>query len=189
MELKRSYSSHDIEKAVEMAEENGLEQFLDQHPYEKRGGTQTAKNGFTGEGEDSVVARRNIFDIIMFGSPSPNRDQKELHSDDLTIKETHDSTEDSPISDDNLATCDPCEEVREIVRGIRAGKYRLKTTAYQTAEDTESYYHSNGLRLPEHWVSVNRNSNTTNSNDEPEHQSTYGDDGNMWALKVNIKNS
>jgi hypothetical protein len=197
--LTRSYSSHDIEKAVEIAEARGLDDFLMQHPREKRSSTDKKTEReyhryFTGQHERSENTKKSIFDVIMFGSSHQKTDNLDSLTDQLMTSSISESNESSKI-EDNLSTCDPCEEVQEIVRGIRVGKYKLRTTALQEDSTTERTHHkkSNRLRHPEHWRTVNNHNRETRINevqhDQLQYHSAYWDNGNMWALKLSKKNS
>lgn len=188
--MKRSYTSQDIERAVEMAEEKGLDHFLDQHPFEKRRDTQAERNDLMGDHKYTTVPSMSIFDLLMFGPPRPKQDKENLHVENKATIQSSPEYPEAPLSlDDNLITCDPCEEVREIVRGIRAGKYKLKTNNYPTTQEPEGYYNSKGLRLPENWVSVKRSEGSSRDNADGEQNliSNYGNDGNMWGLTISLK--
>ncbi len=195
--LKRSYTSHDIEKAVELAEARGLDDFMMQHPKEKQHAThkRTGRNDhrdFSGDAKRKETQKKSIFDEIMFGSPSPKTDYPDSHTDQLTTSSMSES--EYPKLEDDLITCDPCEEVQEIVRGIRAGKYKLRTTAFQENTVTEStpQHITNRLRLPEHWRNVTKHRRNTRMNklqeDDFQYHSAYSDAGNMWALRLSKKN-
>jgi hypothetical protein len=197
--LTRSYSSHDIEKAVEIAEARGLDDFLMKHPQEKRSNTDNKTEReyhrhYSGEHDRSEVPKKRIFDVIMFGSNHPKTDNTDSLTDQLMTSSIRESSE-SPRIEKNLSTCDPCEEVQEIVKGIRAGKYKLRTTALQGDSTTERNHHKkrNRLRHPEHWRTVNNHKSETRMDDVQQGQfhysSAYWDNGNMWALKLSNKNS
>ena len=199
MVLTRSYSSHDIEKAVELAEARGLDDFLMKHPQEKRSNTDKKTEreyhrNFTGQQERSENPKRSIFDVIMFGSSHPKTQHPGSLTDQLMTSSSSDSSE-SPRIEDDITTCDPCEEVQEIVRGIRAGKYNLRTTALQGDSTTERTHQNrnNRLRHPEHWRNVNNHKRETRMNevqqDQFHYHSAYWDNGNMWALKLSKKDS
>lgn len=197
--LKRSYSSHDIEKAVEVAEARGLNAFMKQHPREKRRDTiekteRTYHRELTGEDKGIESPKKSIFDVIMFGSPQAKTDHPNSFTDQLTTSSTSESSEFHRLEDD-LSTCDPCEEVQDIVRGIKAGKYKLRTTALLDDSET-GRTHSNkrkSLRRPEHWRTVNNPARNYGMNEVQQDQFKYHrafwDDGNMWALKMSKKSS
>jgi hypothetical protein len=196
--LKHSYTNHDIEKAVELAEARGLDNFMMQHPQEKRHGTlkKTGRIDHRDFSEDAMrkeTPKKSIFDEIMFGSPSPKTDYTDSLKDQLTTSSMSES--ENPKLEDDLITCDPCEEVQEIVQGIRAGKYKLRTTAFQEDTDTEStpQYNTNRLRLPDHWGNVTRHRRNTRMNslqqDDFQYHSAYWDGGNMRALRMSNKKS
>jgi hypothetical protein len=193
--LKRSYSSHDIEKAVELAQARGLDDFMRQHPHEKRHAT--LKNtrwkrhkDFNGEDIKVEAPRKSIFDVMMFGSP-----QLTDHSDspkEQLVSSSMSKNEMNRLEDD-LSTCDPCEEVREIVNGIRAGKYKLRTTALLGDTETGRTHHHKVKRLkhPEHWSTVSKKRKLAEKKEELQdsfkYHRAYWDDGNMWVLKMSNK--
>jgi len=195
--LKRSYTSHDIEKAVELAGTRGLDDFMMQHPQEKRLGAhkKTEKKDHRDFSEDrKETPKKSIFDEIMFGSPYPKTDDTDSLTDQLTTSSLSES--ESPKLEDDLITCDPCKEVQEIVRGIRVGKYKLRTTAFQGDTDTESTppLKTNRLRLPEHWRNDaehrrNNRMNELQQDDDFQYHSAHWDSGNMWALRMTHKKS
>ncbi|MBY0095601.1 CotG/ExsB N-terminal domain-containing protein [Mesobacillus maritimus] len=195
--MTRSYSSHDIEKAVEIAETRGLDDFLMQHPHEKRIDTDKKTErefhrNFTGQQERNENTKKSIFDVIMFGSSHPKTHHKDSHADQIMTSSSSERSE-SPRIEDDMTTCDPCEEVQEIVRGIRAGKYKLRTTALQGGSTTERTHHNknNRLRHPEHWRTLNNHKRETRMNevqqDQLHYHSAYWENGNMWALKLKLK--
>ncbi|SEN24491.1 hypothetical protein SAMN05192533_110151 [Mesobacillus persicus] len=183
--MKHNYSSYDIERAVEQAEARGLDEFMSKDP---RGGKQTTDHFDTRESkvhtdQKTKPPRRSIFDDLMFGSRSPKND--ELISSSSLITSSMDLTGDI-LGTDDLRTCNPCEEVREIVKGIREGKYTLRSTGFE--EDLDDTFQptrqSSGknLRLPKHW-----RSHQVDPSDGFKYHETYWDGGNMAALRMTNK--
>ncbi|MGM0903201.1 MAG: CotG/ExsB N-terminal domain-containing protein [Bacillota bacterium] len=197
--MKRSYSSHDIEKAVEVAEARGLNNFMKQHPREKRRDTlekteSTDPRELTGGEKGIETPKKNIFDVIMFGSPQPKTHYTDSFTDELTTSSMSESRESHGLEDD-IGTCDPCEEVQEIVRGIKDGKYKLRTTALLGDSGTGRTHYNKRKRLrhPEHWRTVDNPERNYGMNEVQQDQFKYHrafwDDGNMWALKMSKKSS
>lgn len=184
--MKHNYSSNDIERAVKQAEARGLDEFMSKDP---RGGKQTTDNIDTRESKvhtDQEVKspRRSIFDDLMFGSRSPKADELMTSSSLITSSSRFTGVF---LGTDDLRTCNPCEEVREIVKGIREGKYKLRTTGFE--EDLDTFQRNRhparkGHRLPKHW-----RSRQVNPFEGFKYQKTYWDRGNMTALRMTNKES
>jgi hypothetical protein len=162
--LDSYYSNEEIQQAVDTAEKKGLSQFMDHYPRGNRTTTGVhstdslhKKRINTIEGEQH---QRTFFDLMMFGNLVKRTTKTFIESSDYSVE--HEGRVKQVEKEKMTDNCDPCEEVREIVRGIHSGKYQLAFTGdIQEERKTFRQPHKRDKNRPTTWTTHKRNVHRT----------------------------
>ena len=195
MVLNRQYSKEDLKKAVETAEMRGLDHFLKQNPQDTHRSVTSSEDMKTDTFSSHQTVKNHFFDNLMFGPRNSKRNKEPLTSSapiTTNKKDTGHYTLDVDTHlkrDEELITCDPCQEVREIVEGIKAGEYKLRRleTSKEVAHTRKSYAKRGKLRLPSHWHPVSRSQSSFSTQNDDDQMVSWVN-GNMQAVRILVPN-
>lgn len=194
--MNRQYSKEDLKRAVETAEMRGLDHFLKQNPQDTHRSVTSSEDMKTDTFSSHQTVKNHFFDNLMFGPRNSKVNEETLTSLSPVTMNKKDTgyytlgVDEHPKRDEELRTCDSCQEVREIVEGIKAGEYKLRsleTSKESVAPTRKSYVKKGKLRLPSHWRPVSRSESSFSTQNDDD-QMVYWENGDMEAVRIFVPN-
>lgn len=183
------YSNEEIKMAVDTAKKEGLDHFMQNYPRDNRT-TITSLSSHPQHKEPAQLTtqkenehRLSIFDLMMFGFPA-KQSTANNHESSFSDKEQETMSKGlEKLTDD----CDPCEEVREIVRGIRSGKYQLALTDELSVRSTSNKVHEGREEILKNWTTHKRKKRRPKLTEGFGKHEVIWDGNNMRSVRIHYK--